>query len=116
MAQRLKKDLYLYQGDDKTYTFTLTIVLTGLAWDLSAASSVKLSVKQLLADVSPAFAVTITNTGSNDWANGIVVATISNTQSGGLTGDAVYDLEVVIGSTTTTPCYGILFVQLRSST
>jgi hypothetical protein len=115
MAQRQKKDIYLYQGDDKSFRFTLTS--GGVAYNLAGATTVKLHVKQYITDSSILFSESATDgVNGNVWASGVIVITISDTNSLKLTGDGVYDLEIIKSSITTSPCYGIVYLQKQVGT
>lgn len=112
MAQRQRKNIHIYKGNDRNYKFTLTLT-SGTAYDLSGATSVTLTVKDSLEDASAIFSETATDsTNGNDWTNGIVVIKITDTNSALMSSDGVYDLEIVLSSgDIVTPCYGTAFLQ-----
>lgn len=113
MAQRVKADINVYQGDTRGYKFTFyTDAAHTTAWNFSAASQVRLAVKQTLDSATELFHVDATNgQNGNDWANGIAVFTIPATDSADLVANGKYDVQITISSAPVTPVYGDVLLQ-----
>lgn len=110
MAQRQKTDITIYQGDTRSYKFTITS--GGNPWGFASASAVVLGVKKTLDATALLFSVTATDgANGNNWAQGIAVFTISSAESVLLDRDGKYDVSITIGSVKTTPVYGDVLVQ-----
>lgn len=113
MAQRQKTDIYLYQGDTKSYKFTVyTDAAQTTEWDFSGASAVAMSIKSTLDASAVLISASATDgANGNDWANGVAVFTIPAADSALLTRNGVYDVQITIGSAKTTVVYGDVLLQ-----
>ena len=113
MAQRVRADINMYQGDARSYKFSFfTDTAKTTAWNISAASSVKMGVKSSLDQPSVLFEVSATNgANGNDWTNGIVVFEVPANMSITLTKNGKYDVQVTLASKPLTPVYGDVLLQ-----
>lgn len=110
MAQRQKTDINLYQGDTRSYKFTMT--QNGSPWNVSGATNVKLGVKASLDQAATLFEATATDgQNGNNFAGGILVFEITAVQSVLLTKNGKYDVQLTLASKPITPVYGDVILQ-----
>lgn len=119
MALRTQIDIDMYQGDDQSYSFTLyTDVAQTTKYNISAATEVRMTVKDSLAPGAPtlfASPITTPSSGGNDWTNGLVVIPVSAANAALVKRDAVYDIQVSIASTKVSPVYGKVVLRRQVS-
>jgi len=103
-------DLTVTRGDDRTFTTTVTDE-SGSIVDLTGVTAAAWTLKRDMADDDPIIARTLGD-GITIAApvTGEVKTALTAAQTGTLTGDYVWDLEIVAGGKTYTPDRGRLYV------
>lgn len=121
MSQRQRTDINMYQGDTRSYKFTMyTDTAQTLEWDFSTATAVKMAVRSSLDQSAELFSATATNgQNGNDWANGIAIFEILGSQSILLGKNGVYDVQVTMPGSPAkpiTPVYGEVILRRQVAT